>query len=443
MARISPILHLVIVPLSKAMDATSETLIPIQELVRKTTEKLEADFSMIATKIHRFPRGLRFVSKHDRYIAPSFVALGPYHHGLPQLQEVEEVKHAAAHYFCMQSGKSVEEVHGKILSVAGEARGCYAEDAVSGFSHAEFAAMMFLDGCFLLRYLYDFMYADSSLFANPAVLSTGPCMLRDIFMLENQLPWLVLEVLMTFTDIPMYQFVVYIASTFDASWIKATRLPENELKRYRPPHLLGFLRYYLIGSMPPRDLSQVFVRKFALASGAIELAEIGVKLTASNKRWFADMTVEKGYLAGELSLTPLFLNDYTACWLVNMAGLEACTSTDWPSDGYNISSYLSLIAMLMDKEEDVHELRAKHIVRSFFSNQEMLDLFKGLACHLRLGRGYIVILKNIDDYKRERHVRIVVHKFFYNYFKIIVALLSVASVLVGIFKTLLSLKQNY
>jgi hypothetical protein len=72
----------------------------------------------------------------------------------------------------------------------------------------------------------------------------------------------------------------------------------------------------------------------------------------------------------------------------------------------------------------------------------MLDLFKGLACHLRLGCGYIVILEKIDEYKCERHVRIVLHKFFYHNFKIIVALLSVASVFVGIFKTLLSLNQN-
>ncbi|KAK1609825.1 hypothetical protein QYE76_033498 [Lolium multiflorum] len=429
------------------MDATSETLIPIQELVRKTTEKLEANFSKIGTMIHRFPRGLQFVSKHDRYIAPSFVALGPYHHGLPQLQEAEEVKHVAAHYFCSKSGHSIEEVYSKIVTIAVEARGCYADDVVARFGDAEFAAMMFLDGCFLLQYMHvllqymhDFMCAESALFANRAGLSTGPCMLRDIFMLENQLPWLVLEVLMTFTSVPVCQFVVFMASTFDAG-STLIRLPEDELKRYRPPHLLGFLRYYLIGNMPPTQPSHGLVRHLVLASSAIELAEIGIKLTASNKRWF-DMSIQMGYLAGELSLTPLFLNDYTACWLVNMAAFEACTSTDWPSDGYTISSYISLLAMLMEKEDDVHELRTKHLVRSFFSNQEMLDLFKGLACHLRLGRGYFVVLKKIDDYKRHRPVRIVVHKFFYNYFKIIVALLSVTSVLVGIFKTLLSLKQN-
>ncbi|XBI38701.1 hypothetical protein VPH35_123643 [Triticum aestivum] len=300
--------------------------------------------------------------------------------------------------------------------------------------------MMFLDGCFLLQYMHSLVqYNDGSidaefaLFANRAVLSTGPCMLRDIFMLENQLPWLVLEALMTFTHVPVCQFVASMSSIFDAG-STLTRLPEDELKRYRPPHLLGFLRYYLIDNMPPAYPDHEFVRHLALASSAIELAEIGVQLTASNKRWF-DMSIRKGYLVGELSLTQLFLNDYTACWLVNMAALEACTSSGWPSDGHTISSYISLLAMLMDKEEDVHELRAK----SIFS--QMLDLFKGLACHLRLGGRYFDILKKIDDYKRGRPVRIVVHKFLYKYFKDIVAVLSIAGVLVGVFKTILSLKQ--
>uniref|UniRef100_A0ACD5ZYC1 Uncharacterized protein n=1 Tax=Avena sativa TaxID=4498 RepID=A0ACD5ZYC1_AVESA len=170
-----------------AMDVGSKTLIPIQELVRKTTEKLEADFSKISTKIHRFPQGLRFVCEHERYITPSFVALGPYHHGSPELQEAEEVKHVAAHYFCSKSGHSVEEVYGKVLTIVAEARGCYTDDAVACFSDAEFAAMMFLDGCFLLhymhdllQYMHDFMCAESALFSNRVVLSTGPCMLRDI-----------------------------------------------------------------------------------------------------------------------------------------------------------------------------------------------------------------------------------------------------------------------
>ncbi|KQJ94911.1 uncharacterized protein LOC112271436 [Brachypodium distachyon] len=421
------------------MDTPSETLVSIEEQSQKSMEKLEANFSSIGTKIHRFPRGLRCVSRDGRYIEPSFASFGPYHHGSPQVQEVEEVKHVAAHYLCLKSGHSFEEVYSKIASISGEARSCYADGdaAVARFNDVELANMMFLDGCFLLWYLLD--EKEPALLLNRMILSTGPCMLRDIFLLENQLPWLVLEALMTFISVPIYKFILNRSSNFDAS--SNLRLSKEEFHRYKPPHLLGLFRYYHIGAMPPEDHSYKS-RCFELSTSAIELAEIGIKVTASNKRWFADMSIQKGSLTGKLLLTPLFLDDPTACWLVNMAAFEACTSVAYPCDGYTICSYLSLLAMLMCNVEDVQKLRAKHLLRSFFSDQEMLDFFKGLACHLKLGHRYKVTLGKIDDYKRERRVRIAVHKFLYRNFKTIAALLSIVGVLVGIFKTLLSLKQH-
>lgn len=131
------------------MDSSS---IQIQEMVRNTRERLEADFSKLDTKIHRFPRGLR-PGINERYVTPSFVSLGPYHHGSPHLRETEELKHVAAHYFCEMSGHSVAHVYDKILHIAGEARSCYADGAVANFTNAEFAVMMFLDGCYLLLYM--------------------------------------------------------------------------------------------------------------------------------------------------------------------------------------------------------------------------------------------------------------------------------------------------
>ncbi|KAF7098732.1 hypothetical protein CFC21_100448 [Triticum aestivum] len=421
------------------------TAIQIQETVRNTRERLEADFSKLGTKIHRFPRGLRGVN--ERYIIPSFVSLGPYHHGSPHLQETEELKHAAAHYLCEKSGRSVEEVHGKILSIVSQARSCYADDAVAKFTDAEFAVMMFLDGCYLLHYIK--IDQQCALLSNRMFLSMGPCMLRDIFLLENQLPWLVLEALMEFcTPFHMYNFFVDMAVFFDiaprysSTSDSNTRVSMDEFKRHRPPHLLGLLRHYQIGNMPNEDCRDNLTC-YSSGSSAIELAEIGIKLTTSNKTWFADMSIQRDRcIFGQLSLAPLFVNDCIACWLVNMAAYEACVSVTHPSDGFVISSYISLLAMLMDKEEDVHELRAKHLVNSFFSNHELLIFFKGLARHLRLGHHYFVITDKIDKYKRERPVSITVHRFVYNNFRTIVAVLSVVSVLVGIFRTLMSLKQH-
>ncbi|XBI04612.1 hypothetical protein VPH35_132881 [Triticum aestivum] len=402
------------------------TGIKIQEMVRNTRERLEADFSKLGTKIHRFPRGLRGVN--ERYIVPSFVSLGPYHHGSPHLRETEELKHAAAHYLCEKSGRSVEEVYDKILSIGTEARSCYADGAVAKFTDAEFAVMMFLDGCYLLLYITN--DPGCALLLNRMTMSTGPCMARDIFLLENQLPWMVLEALLEIvTPSPVCNFIVRSAIYFDIIPRPSnTRVSMDELERYRPPHLLGLLRYYQIGNMIAEERTSN-VQFTSSGSSAIELAEIGIKLTASNKTY-------------QLSLTPLFINDFTACWLVNLAAYEACVSTGWPSDGFVISSYISLLAMLMDKEEDVHELRAKHLLRSFISDHDMLVFFKGLARDLRLGSRYYVIPAKIDKFKRERPVRVAVHKFVYNNFKTIVTVLSIVGVLAGIFRTLMSLKQH-
>jgi hypothetical protein len=161
-------------------------------------ERLKAEFSKVGTKIHRFPRGLQGIGgDNNRYIVPSVVAIGPYHHGFTpynnyaweHLQKMEEVKLAAAYRLCRDTGRSTPmEAYKKILSIVGDFRGCYdAEDPmVSRRSDADFAAMMFLDGCFLLQYMVG--GGDEPMLKNRMTLSTGLSIQRDIFLLENQIP---------------------------------------------------------------------------------------------------------------------------------------------------------------------------------------------------------------------------------------------------------------
>ncbi|CAO2210288.1 unnamed protein product [Urochloa humidicola] len=108
---------------------------------------------------------------------------------------MEEIKLAAAHYVCSRSGRTAAEVYEKVLAVTGDARRCYDADdpSVAGLSDADFAAMMFLDGCFLLQIIAvsDSSYSDSLL--DTIMQSTGSIILKDIFLLENQIPWLVLQ----------------------------------------------------------------------------------------------------------------------------------------------------------------------------------------------------------------------------------------------------------
>nr|CAB3470584.1 unnamed protein product [Digitaria exilis] len=215
---------------------------------------------------------------------------------------------------------------------------------------------------------------------------------------------------------------------------KDTTVETSILDDSKPPHLLGLLR-----SSMRRDAAR-------LAKRAMFLSQIGVKITASRAEWFADMNVQEKLVSGELSLSPLVLGHFNACRLVNMAALEAtgafATSRAEPEwDGYVVSSYLSTMAMLMDREEDVHELRRRGVLSSNFSNAETLAFFKGIGQHLRPGNNFFSTLGEIDGYIRRRPVRIALHKFIYNNYRIIAAILSVVGVLASILKALYSLKR--
>ncbi|PUZ61506.1 hypothetical protein GQ55_4G281200 [Panicum hallii var. hallii] len=453
----------VVVVAAHGRPAAQEILAAMEERMYKTTERIESHVAMMQARIHRFPRGLRGIGGEDgRYIVPSVVAIGPYHHGLPHLQEMEEVKHAAAHRFCRDAGRPTEEVYERILSLTSDARHFYAPDdgAVARLGDAELAAMLFLDGCFLLQYMGK--SDDEPMFAG-CNLSSGQAILKDMMLLENQIPWLVLDALTEFLPLDVRQFVADVGEKFFPKekvtgwmWIRRFQMFLTKRRRrcvpaktesrgqstisYRPAHLLGLLRFSQIQSMPGNERAYQAGSSSLLSSSAVELAQIGVKLSASTATWLGDMSLGKKLVLGELCLSPLFLNDVTACWLVNMAALEARTA--WDSDGFVVSSYLSVVAMLMDRKEDVHELRSKGVLRSLFSNTQTLAFFKGLGQHLRLGGRYVVVLEQIESYKRNRPVRIAVHRFLYKNYKIIAAVLSIAGVIIGIFKALLALKTG-
>nr|CAB3468099.1 unnamed protein product [Digitaria exilis] len=245
---------------------------------------------------------------------------------------MEEFKHAAAHWLCTDSGHTFEEVYAKVLSVTGEARRRYNDDDVSlaAVSDAEFATMMFLDGCFLVWFIAgtsDDMVDDT--LARRCYHSSGPNIFKDMFLLENQIPWVVLEALMEFR--PLMNMDSWIHACVVILFYREKKKQEDTtvetsiLDDSKPPHLLGLLRSSMIGSMPSqkRRGEAGETSPWILPKGAMFLSQIGVKSTASRAEWFANMNVQEKLVSGELSLSPKVLGHFNACRLVNMAALEA------------------------------------------------------------------------------------------------------------------------
>ncbi|OEL14864.1 hypothetical protein BAE44_0024116 [Dichanthelium oligosanthes] len=227
-------------------------VIPIEVDLERAAQKVQADFSKVETKIHRLPASLRDVSRDGCYTVPRAVSIGPYHHGARHLRAMEDVKRAAAYHFCRGSGRSPEAIYGELLSVSSRARG-------------------------------------------------------------------LLEALMAVTSVPVPvgEFINRAAASFEifCDAKKNGGGPSVLDGSYRPPHLLGLVREYLSGSMAPPDsaLDHSGVISFSQSSSAIELAEIGIKLTTSRTTQLRDMGIRKALFGGELFLAPLVLDGLNAC----------------------------------------------------------------------------------------------------------------------------------
>ncbi|KAM0916785.1 hypothetical protein ACQ4PT_009949 [Festuca glaucescens] len=331
------------------------------------------------TMMHKFPAGLRCIG--DPYIVPRLVAIGPYHHSQKKLQMMEEVKS----YFAKRTELDVEDmrkaVHSSVVEVA---RGKYIEDdTTKGIKHDKFAGMMLRDACFLLLYMEAYCRSwgeKDDPVVNPSLrrflFSNRDSIGNNIMLLENQLPWPVIQALIDLVwqrrgsepwSEVVSSYIVAMGNTFRVREISDGEVPYDLQIKTSPPPLLR--RHKIESGVPahspaddkaqpqkpllesgvpahsPADdkaqpekplLHSCFPKKSLLLScfhkkprdtsisaiTPMELEEIGVKLIPSGTDAFSDMDFVKGRLfqlrLRELSLAPLSLSNARASCLGNI-----------------------------------------------------------------------------------------------------------------------------
>ncbi|XBJ04031.1 hypothetical protein VPH35_023055 [Triticum aestivum] len=423
---------------------------PIEEF-EKAARAFEHNLQQMETKMHLFPSSMEDLSKHSK---PKVVSIGPYHHGTTAaICQMESTKYAAACHFIKESRRSVEEVYGAVFAVADEARSYYDAGKLRerGVGDNEFKPMMFYDGCFLLQYLL-FLCRENSDEEKPtaevdpwlkdAFSSIDRRIFSDIVLL--QLPWVVVEKLKEFMPPPgldMETVLGRVKQTLQARRHLTFDAPELD-HSYVPPHLLGYLRFYIVGStddasntsrtpVPEVTLSEK-VKKLSMSVSVIELAEMGIKLRADDATAeLKKMRITKGWFTGKLFLPPVSLDDANARFLVNMAALELCISPQ-------ISVHL--LGMVTDNDTDVQELRNKLILQGGggLTNEDALKLFTGLEKYLRPGNCYDNIIVEIENYRSHRRLWIKVYRFCYRHRTAIIATVSGIAGLAGFLGTLKS-----
>lgn len=152
--------------------------------------------------IYQVPACLTDLNK--KAFKPQIVSFGPYHHGEQQLMPMEEHKHRALLHFLHRCGKPIELFLTSLAQVVQNLKDSYEPLGPEWKDNTErFLQLMILDGCFMLEVLrtrYTRISGDYApndpIFSTHGKLHIMPYFKRDMLMLENQLPLLLLEKLL-------------------------------------------------------------------------------------------------------------------------------------------------------------------------------------------------------------------------------------------------------
>lgn len=140
---------------------------------------------------------------------PQTVSFGPYHHMKNHLVAMEEHKQRALVHFLRRCGKPLELLMKSMARVKDDLMDCYkpldGQWENNNNNNHKFLKMMILDGCFMLEVLrFTNFVNDSDYPENDPIFSCHgklyfiPYIKRDMVMLENQIPMMVLEKLLKF-----------------------------------------------------------------------------------------------------------------------------------------------------------------------------------------------------------------------------------------------------
>ncbi|KAI5678129.1 hypothetical protein M9H77_09079 [Catharanthus roseus] len=386
--------------------------------------------------IYKVPESVKNLKGKEKTYKPQVVSFGPYHYKDEKLAPMEEHKDRALLHFLKRTKKSVQSYYASLVDVVEELKEAYESlDHDLEKDSDEFLRIMIRDGVFMLEILkYSYnennfgVYAPNDpVFSDHGKLYVMPLIRRDMLMLENQLPMLVLHKLLAvekgltkenedFTNALVYRFF------FPRTHSKP---PSNCL------HILDMYRKSLLqptaqnprNSPTPAAAAIADVRDDIIRS-AIELTEAGITIKRARSRNITDITFHNGIL----KIPMIIVDDITETLFSNLVAFERFHV----GAGNEVSWYVFFMDNIIDNAQDVGLLSSRKIIQNCIgSDKEAAKLFNSLAkdvmldpeCSIRM------LCVDINGYCQKRWPRYRAN-LIQNYFRSPWALLSVIAAIV-------------
>ncbi|KAG9456204.1 hypothetical protein H6P81_000712 [Aristolochia fimbriata] len=177
-----------------------------RSLEEEDIEDEEEEDNEVAVSIFDVPKTL-MANKPEAYV-PQQVAIGPYHHWRPELYDMEQYKLSAAKKVQRRFSLKFHHLIDHLLMLEPRIRRCY--HRYLDFNGETLCWGVAVDACFLLEFLRIFGLREdkevagsvcsrmSHLIDDAGTKSAHNAILRDVMMLENQIPLFLLRTIMKF-----------------------------------------------------------------------------------------------------------------------------------------------------------------------------------------------------------------------------------------------------
>ncbi|XP_022722171.1 uncharacterized protein LOC111279461 [Durio zibethinus] len=290
--------------------------------------------------IQRVTPRLVGVIKEDfkKYFEPRMVAFGPLHHGNPKFDWGERMKRLFVALFIGENQTTEDALFHKIKEEIEDLRKYYNPDDINYYDDDELSWMFFVDGCTVLYTVYYALYGEWEKSFTSDMLDLMTFAILDLFLLENQLPYRVLEILIGSTIDPMMweqsiaEFITDNLMTNIPGARKSLQLDEKDYA-----HLLDGLRTELLTGIVQQN-SWGVIGRFLLWSGnkakhrrlfrsIMDLKESGIQVSPNMTCNLQNISFHCNIL-GSLKMPLLVLDESTASKFMNLVALEKCPDFD-------------------------------------------------------------------------------------------------------------------
>ena len=324
---------------------------------------------------------LRNHKNFKKYCEPKVVSFGPIHHKCkPEYRLTEEYKLRLTAEFIKKSKKSIEELYDMIKKNIKKLRVYFDEEVTKKYCDEALAWMLFVDGCATLQFIHSIN--DKSIKEFKIKDHQVAYVQIDLFLLENQLPYQLLEDLMK-NSAEEAKLRESIENFIDVHSMlcTTTKMPKDK----EPIHLLDLLRRRLLGGKKDKTLDEDNKSggsDWQSFRNVQELREAGICLKRSRSSCLGDIsfTKKRNLCSGILCLPPITVDDSIGPKFFNLIAYEMCS--DFEND-YGVTSYIAFLDSLIDEAKDVMELRKAGILRNFLgSDGEVAELFNEICTDL-------------------------------------------------------------